>query len=120
MGVNSVISVVCLQAFVGSPCELIGFCSSVKICERENIQRASCVLNAVREKTSNKLHAFFLSQNYTEEQNTQRTTETLSQPITQSVSAHDGCKFCDICRLPAGVCGFPLLAERPLFICENL
>ena len=33
----------------------------------------------------------FLSQNYTEEQNTQRTTETLSQPITQNVSANDGC-----------------------------
>ena len=28
--------------------------------------------------------------------------------------------FCDICRLLAGVCGFPLFAERPLFICENL
>ena len=22
--------------------------------------------------------------------------------------ASDGCKFCDICRLLAGVCGFPL------------
>ena len=49
---------------------------------------------------------FFLSQNYTEEQSVQGCTETLSQPITQSVSAHDGCKFCDICRLLAGICEF--------------
>ena len=34
---------------------------------------------------------FFLSQNYTDEQTSQRCTETLSQPITQSVSANDGC-----------------------------
>ena len=33
----------------------------------------------------------FLSQNYTEEQNTQGFTETLSQPITQSLSAIVGC-----------------------------
>ena len=70
------LSVVCLQTFVGSPCSQKGFCSSVKICERENFQRASCVL---------------FSQNYTEEQNTQRRTETLSQPKTQSVTAKDGC-----------------------------
>ena len=31
---------------------------------------------------------FFLSQIYTDEQNTQRPTETLSQPITQSVTAN--------------------------------
>ena len=47
-----------------------------EICERENFQQASCVL---------------FSQNYTEEQNTQRRTETLSQPIAQSITANDGC-----------------------------
>ena len=31
---------------------------------------------------------FFLSQIYTDEQNTQRPTETLSQPISQSVTAN--------------------------------
>ena len=45
IAVNSVISVVCLQAFVGSPCSQKGFCSSVKICEREKFQRASCILS---------------------------------------------------------------------------
>ena len=76
MGVNSVISVACQQALVSSPCEQKGFCSSVKICERYNSQRNSCIL---------------FSQNYTEEQKAQRRTETLSQPITQSVTANDGC-----------------------------
>ena len=63
---------------------------------------------------------FFLSQSNTEEQNAQGCTETLSQPMTQNLSANDSSKFCDICRLLADVCGFSLLAERLLFICENL
>ena len=88
-----------------SPCSQKGFCSSVKICKRENFQRAPCVL---------------FSQKNTEEQNTQRRTETLSQPITQSVTANISYKVCAICRLPADVCGFSLFAERLLFICENL
>ena len=78
MAVNSVISVACQQALVGSPCSQKGLCSSVKICERENSQRNSCIL---------------FSQNYTDEQKAQRRTETLSQPITQNVSAHDGCNI---------------------------
>ena len=69
---------------------------------------------------SHVLTLFFFSQNYTEEQNTQRRTETLSQPITQSVTANISYKVCAICRLPADVCGFSLFAERLLFICENL
>jgi len=40
----------------------------------------------VRDKLSNEPVAFFLSQNYTEEQNSQRPTETLSQPMTQTLS----------------------------------
>ena len=69
---------------------------------------------------SHVLTLFFFSQNYTEEQNSQRHTETLSQPMTQSVTANISHKVCDICRLPAGVCGFSLFAERFLFICEDL
>ena len=38
--------------------------------------------------TSIKPLVFFFSQNYTEEQNSQRRTETLSQPMTQSISAN--------------------------------
>jgi len=40
---------------------------------------------------SHVLTLFFFSQNYTEEQNSQRRTETLSQPITQNLLANDGC-----------------------------
>ena len=39
-------------------------------------------------RTSIKPLVFFLSQNHTEEQKSQRRTETLSQPTTQSVSAN--------------------------------
>ena len=38
--------------------------------------------------TSIKPLVFFFSQNYTEEQKSQRRTETLSQPRTQSLSAN--------------------------------
>ena len=39
-------------------------------------------------RTSIKPLVFFFSQNYTDEQISQRRTETLSQPITQSISAN--------------------------------
>ena len=44
-------------------------------------QRVVCV-------SSHRVGAFYFSQIYTEEQNTQRPTETLSQPISQSVTAN--------------------------------
>jgi len=40
----------------------------------------------VRDKLSNESHILVFSQNYTEEQNSQRPTETLSQPMTQTLS----------------------------------
>ena len=53
-------------------------------------------VRSVRDKTpqlvvcvsSHRVGAFYFSQIYTEEQNTQRPTETLSQPISQSVTAN--------------------------------
>ena len=44
-------------------------------------QRVVCV-------SSHRVGAFYFSQSNTEEQNTQKSTETLSQPITQSVTAN--------------------------------
>ena len=52
-------------------------------------------VSSVREKTpqrffcvsSHNVGAFYFSQIYTEEQNTQRRTETLSQPISQNLTA---------------------------------
>ena len=53
-------------------------------------------VNSVRERTTQELSsvlsltvgAFYFSQKNTDEQNTQRATETLSQPISQSVKAN--------------------------------
>ena len=53
-------------------------------------------VSSVREKTPQRVSsvpffiegAFYFSQIYTEEQNTQRPTETLSQPISQNVTAN--------------------------------
>ena len=45
-------------------------------------------VRSVREKTPQRVsQLFFFSQKITDEQNTQRRTETLSQPITQNVTA---------------------------------
>ena len=61
------------------------------LCERKKLPR-------LREKTPQQLawvlsyreDAFYFSQSNTEEQNTQRSTETLSQPISQNVTATFG------------------------------
>ena len=53
-------------------------------------------VDSVREKTTQELSsalsltvsAFYFSQKNTEEQNTQKSTETLSQPISQNVTAN--------------------------------
>ena len=58
------------------------------LCERKNLpsvrgktpQRVTCV-------SSHRVGAFYFSQIYTDEQNTQSLTETLSQPISQNVTA---------------------------------
>ena len=66
------------------------------------------------------MFSFFLSQNYTEEQKSQRRTETLSQPITQNDITKISRKALWYLSSLAGVCGFSLWAKRLLFICENL
>ena len=71
-------------------------------------------------RTSIEPLVFFFSQNYTEEQKSQRRTETLSQLITQSITAHVSYNALCILSSLDGVCGFSLFAERLLFICENL
>ena len=75
---------------------------------------------SVRDRISNELLAFFFSQNCTEEQKSQRRTETLSQPITQNDITKISRKVLWYLSSLAGVCGFSLFAERLLFICENL
>ena len=51
------------------------------LCEKKTPQRVTCV-------SSHRVGTFSFSQIYTEEQNTQAFTETLSQPISQSITAN--------------------------------
>ena len=55
---------------------------------------------SVRERTPHARLHYFFSQKNTDEQNTQRPTETLSQPITQSVTANVSWKasVISVCR----------------------
>ena len=55
--------------------------NSVRSVRDKTPQRFACI-------SSHQAGAFYFSQKNTEEQNTQRPTETLSQPITQSVTAN--------------------------------
>ena len=57
MAANSVPSVVCLQAFVGSTCSLKGLCSSVKICERQNSQQLKTIAYGHEERVNPSLQA---------------------------------------------------------------
>ena len=97
------------------------------VCRRPSVGSKLCAIMlselcalCERKTSPHTFPIFFFSQKNTEEQISQRPTETLSQPITQSVTANISYKVCAICRLPADVCGFSLFAERFLFICENL
>ncbi|WP_449019486.1 hypothetical protein, partial [Prevotella jejuni] len=51
------------------------------LCERKTPQRVVCV-------SSHRVGAFYFSQKNTDEQNTQHSTETLSQPISQNLTAN--------------------------------
>ena len=56
-----------------------------KLCAKGSVRSVS----SVREKTPQRVsQLFFLSQKNTEEQNTQHSTETLSQPNSQNVTAN--------------------------------
>ena len=59
-------------------------------------------------RTSIKPLVFFFSQNYTDEQKSQRRTETLSQPITQSITAHVSYNALCILSSLAAICGLSL------------
>ena len=66
------------------------------LCERKTPQRVTCV-------SSHRVGTFSFSQIYTEEQNTQAFTETLSQPISQSITANVSWKasVTSVCRRPS-------------------
>jgi len=75
-------------------CEL---CMPEAFCGLETCAKSSVnSVRSVREKTTQQLSsilshmegAFYFSQKNTDEQNTQRPTETLSQPISQNLTAN--------------------------------
>ena len=71
---------VCRRPSVGSKGAQKGSVNSVRSVREKPPQQYSSVLSLT-------VGAFFFSQKYTEEQNTQRATETLSQPISQNLTA---------------------------------
>ena len=87
---------VCWRRSVGSKCVPKGSVNSVRSVREKSPQRVVCVL-------SHREGAFYFSQIYTEEQNTQRCTETLSQPISQNVTANLSWKasVISVCRRPS-------------------
>ena len=66
---------------MGSNCAPKTSVNSVRSVREKPPQRVVCVL-------SHRVGAFYFSQKNTEEQNTQGFTETLSQPISQNVTAN--------------------------------
>ena len=71
---------VCRRRSVSSKCAPKSSVNSVRSVREKSPQRVVCVL-------SHREGAFYFSQIYTEEQNTQSFTETLSQPISQNLTA---------------------------------
>ena len=65
---------------MGSKCAPKGSVNSVRSVREKTPQRISSVLSHME-------GAFYFSQKNTDEQNTQHSTETLSQPISQNLTA---------------------------------
>ena len=88
-----------------------GSVKSVSSVRERTPQRSSSVLSLT-------VGAFYFSQSNTDEQNTQRPTETLSQPITQSVTANVSWKasVISVCRRRS--VGSKLCANEICYICE--
>ena len=66
---------------MGSKCAPKTSVTSVRSVREKTLQRVVCV-------SSHRVGAFYFSQKNTDEQNTQHSTETLSQPISQNVTAN--------------------------------
>ena len=63
--------------------------SNILFLTKDNsFSHGGCVLSLIEDNSFLTEGAYFLSQKSTDEQNTQHSTETLSQPITQSVTAN--------------------------------
>ena len=72
---------VCRRRSVGSKCAPKTSVNSVRSVREKTSQRVTCV-------SSHNEGVFYFSQKNTDEQNTQHSTETLSQPISQNLTAN--------------------------------
>ena len=84
---------VCRRPSVSSKCAPKGSVNSVRSVRDKTPQRVVCV-------PSHRVGVFYFSQKNTDEQNTQGFTETLSQPITQNITANLSWKasVASVCR----------------------
>ena len=82
---------------MSSKCAQKGSVNSVRSVRDKTSQRFACI-------SSHQVGAFYFSQKNTEEQNTQRPTETLSQPISQSVTATESLTSA-LLRMERGLAG---------------
>ena len=89
---------------MGSKCAPKGSVNSVRSVREKTPQRVTCV-------SSHRVGAFYFSQKNTEEQNTQGFTETLSQPISQNLTAILEVTLCDIC-MPKAFCGLETVRQK--------
>ena len=81
VGGEASVASVCRRPSVGSKRAQKGSVKSVSSVREKSPQRVVCVL-------SHSESAFYFSQKNTELQNSQHSTETLSQPISQNVTAN--------------------------------
>ena len=79
-GGEASVNSVCRRPSVGSKCAPKSSVNSVNSVREKTPQQVTCV-------SSHRVGAFYFSQKNTDEQNTQRPTETLSQPISQNLTA---------------------------------
>ena len=96
------------EAFCGLETLVERFCYICVFCERKKYPLWEKRISSMRERTPQRITcvsshgegAFYFSQSNTEEQNTQSFTETLSQPISQSVTANVSWKasVTSVCR----------------------
>ena len=91
----SVITPLSIRRGVGGEASVFSVCRRPSVGSKRAPKRSVNSVRSVREKTHQQISSvlshmegtFYFSQIYTDEQNTQRFTETLSQPISQNLTA---------------------------------
>ena len=101
---------VCRRPSVGSKCAPKCSVNSVCSVRDKTPQRFACI-------SSHQVGASYFSQNNTDEQNTQRGTETLSQPISQNLTANVSCSSTPNTHHPTPNISSPNTHQNPSHSC---